>query len=513
MARLRFAISPMLEIAASLQSVRDPARGATHVRWMRGLRGELTGLDLAAALRLVPTKGYIPDFLAPPPSGPLAEIADQLDEMRAVPPDEVRQEVLWTLDGKAAPAPLAPFLSDPAGSLARLADQLEAYWERALAPHWPRIRRLLDADLAHRARRLTEGGPAALFADLNPGVRWREDRVEVEVAHDRRVELDGRGLLLLPSAFSGAQPTVVLDPPWQPALIYPARGVALLWDPGREQTPEALAGVLGRTRARILATLDAPRSTTELAEILGLTAGARRSTSPRCAPPGSSPGGARAVRSSTPGRRRRTSWWRRLGVDSPPHGGPRGHRRRHGRPRLRARRAPGAGRRGRDDRLPRRRPRRGGRGPGRRGRRRRGRERRRRRGRGGRGPDRPVPHPVRDADEPQGARCARARSWSTRPCRWPPRSAAGRRGCSASGRARPPSRRRRWSPTASAWSARCTRSARRSCATSTTRWTRTSWSAATARPTSARWRELIDRIDGLRCVDAGRSRWRGSPSR
>jgi DNA-binding transcriptional ArsR family regulator len=273
MARLRFAISPIWELTASLQTLRDPGRSATHVRWVRGLRGTLADLDLAAALRLTPAHGYVPDFLTPPPSGPLAEIDEQLAEMRAVPADQIRREVGWALGNRAAPAALAPFLSDPGDALAHLADQLEAFWTRALAPHWPRIRRLLDADLAHRARRLTEGGPAALFADLHPDVRWREDRVEVQMPHDRRLDLEGRGLLLLPSAFGGTKPTVVLDPPWQPALSYPARGVALLWDVGTERAPAALAGVLGRTRARILATLDAPRSTTELAEMLSLTPG------------------------------------------------------------------------------------------------------------------------------------------------------------------------------------------------------------------------------------------------
>ena len=59
-------------------------------------------------------------------------------------------------------------------------------------------------------------------------------------------------------------------------------------------------------------------------------------------------------------------------------------------------------------------------------------------------PERAVPQPVRDADEPQGrAPPGPARSSMPR-SRSPPRSAARRPGRSASGRARRPSRRRRW---------------------------------------------------------------------
>ena len=61
---------------------------------------------------------------------------------------------------------------------------------------------------------------------------------------------------------------MIYDAPWQPTLLYPARGVALLWEAERPQPGAALAGVLGSTRAQVLVTLDAPRTTTELARWL-----------------------------------------------------------------------------------------------------------------------------------------------------------------------------------------------------------------------------------------------------
>jgi DNA-binding transcriptional ArsR family regulator len=164
-----------------------------------------------------------------------------------------------------------PWLEHPRREVARLAKVLQAYWELALAPVWPRIRAFLDADVAHRARRLTEGGAGALFAGLHPDVTWGGDHLDVAVPrHEATIELAGRGLLLMPSAFQWARPAVIDLAPWQPTLIYPARGIATLWA-GGEHAPGALARLLGATRAAALADLDAPRSTSDLARRLSIS--------------------------------------------------------------------------------------------------------------------------------------------------------------------------------------------------------------------------------------------------
>jgi DNA-binding transcriptional ArsR family regulator len=154
----------------------------------------------------------------------------------------------------------------------RLVATMEDYWRRAVEPYWPRILALLSSDLRHRATRLTEGGPAALFGDLHPAISFEREALEIEIVWQGVIELDGRGLLLVPTAFSTQRPSVITLDPWQPTLIYPARGVALLWESQPDAAPE-LAGLMGETRARILAALAAPQSTTELAAQLGLTPG------------------------------------------------------------------------------------------------------------------------------------------------------------------------------------------------------------------------------------------------
>jgi DNA-binding transcriptional ArsR family regulator len=155
-----------------------------------------------------------------------------------------------------------------------LVRELERYWHIAIEPNWQRIRALLEADIAHRAKQLTEGGPAALFDDLHPAIRWHDPTLEVDVPFKGHVSnLRGRGLLLVPSAFAWPGPAVITEEHWQPTLIYPARAVATLWDTGGESTPAALANVIGRTRAALLAELEAPRSTTDVARLLNLTPG------------------------------------------------------------------------------------------------------------------------------------------------------------------------------------------------------------------------------------------------
>ena len=69
-------------------------------------------------------------------------------------------------------------------------------------------------------------GPAAPFADLHPALAWHADRLDVRVRFDSRVALAERGLVIIPSAFHREGVAPIVDPPWQPTLVYPARGLA-----------------------------------------------------------------------------------------------------------------------------------------------------------------------------------------------------------------------------------------------------------------------------------------------
>ena len=270
LARTRFAISPLWEVMRSLAALRDPSTAALHVQWLRSLSGRLGGVALEPVVALMPPRGYLPDFLTAPPAGPLGDIAGDLAALRATPVRQIRRDMEIFRHEHPRSRVVETWLEHPRREVRRVADSVEAFWDRAMEPAWPRIRAFLDADVAHRARRLADGGPAALFADLHPGVSWAGDQLDVASDREATIELAGQGLVLMPSAFQWARPATIDLAPWQPTLIYPARGIATLWDEGAH-VPGGLARLIGATRAAVLARLDAPRSTTELAQRLGIS--------------------------------------------------------------------------------------------------------------------------------------------------------------------------------------------------------------------------------------------------
>jgi DNA-binding transcriptional ArsR family regulator len=69
----------------------------------------------------------------------------------------------------------------------------------------------------------------------------------------------------MPSAFKWDQVVVVLDEPWQPTVIYPARGAGTLWQQLSGTPDAALGRLIGRTRAALLIDLAEPATTTALA--------------------------------------------------------------------------------------------------------------------------------------------------------------------------------------------------------------------------------------------------------
>jgi DNA-binding transcriptional ArsR family regulator len=244
-----------------------------------------------------PSSWYLPDFLSPAPRSPVPDLTAELAGLRGLPPDQVRADLdvlghalthpVGLLDQVsrprrrtrrtmlASPSPLVSDLyADPSHGLELMTDGIEAYWQVAIEPWWGRIRATLESDLLFRGRQLGRGGHALLFGELAPQVSWRDGVLHIRHrGFSGRRELHGEGLLLVPSAFVWPSVFSSTIPPWQPNLSYPARGAGSVWQSTRADASEAIGRVIGRSRALILARLESPTSTTELAALTDLTPG------------------------------------------------------------------------------------------------------------------------------------------------------------------------------------------------------------------------------------------------
>ncbi|MGC0421154.1 ArsR family transcriptional regulator [Embleya sp. AB8] len=271
-ARTRFVVSPLWEVIVSVRVLKGADELGIHRVWSEQVRARVAAarVDLTPLTDLVPVPTRaIAGFLTPPPTTPLTSLDVELATLRATTPESL------TTSSAIPPERMAALRADPDRELGRLAETIETYWELALAPYWPQILTLLQGDVSFRARRLVEGGARHLFNDLDPQVTWDAGTLHVQnrFTGGRRT-LDGRGLLLMPSAFVWPRVFSSLDGGPQPTLRYPPRGIGTLWaTPTRTAEYDALAGVLGRSRATLLAELTAPASTTDLARRTGLTPG------------------------------------------------------------------------------------------------------------------------------------------------------------------------------------------------------------------------------------------------
>ncbi|MEV6843221.1 helix-turn-helix domain-containing protein [Actinoplanes sp. NPDC051411] len=331
-ARIRIGVSCLWEVLASARILRDPGVPEVHRRWAAQVRlapGLLRHL-------VAPTGGYTPDFLTPPPSGLTADLDRDLAGLRATPPEVVRSH-LDLMPGERPAAMRDLYVDPLAGldrlaeeiaaywqeaivpDWPRMRSLLEAEVQRrarrlaetgsaavlndlhpavtwtdrqapsgTAAPPTPPTNRQAGSGTTARPTPSTDrharGGTATqptpptdrqaapLYHDPVAPAAWAGGRLEVDQRHCSAPDMpDAAGLVLVPSVF--VWPSVMTVWAGQvPQLAYPARGVATLWERS-SRAPGALGAVIGRGRARLLAELGVPLSTTELARRTGISAG------------------------------------------------------------------------------------------------------------------------------------------------------------------------------------------------------------------------------------------------
>jgi hypothetical protein len=234
-------------------------------------------LHLLAALANTPIHGYLPDFLNPEPIGYDTDVDQELHQVAITPPARIRAEMDASAQGRpgsrlrgTAPSQvLRDALQRGEQAVAqRIAIELHTLWTSAIRPHWAGMRRRLEDDIEARTRLATRAGLAAAWRSVDRRLSIDDTGLHIDSAFEIDITRRHR-ITFVPSC---VEPTLAtfIDPCRERGTVlqYPASpGVDRQAQPASDPT----AAVLGATRAVLLGSLDAARTTQELSRLHGLT--------------------------------------------------------------------------------------------------------------------------------------------------------------------------------------------------------------------------------------------------
>ncbi|WP_309102869.1 DUF5937 family protein [Microbacterium sp.] len=269
---VRFGISPGHELAHAVRVLLRPAQHPLQWGWLRAVRERLPRESFALLAAVIGDDGYLPDFLTATPHWEMTPEAE-LEALRsaALQPMRVDLGKMVLRSSGSRQQALRDMQENPARARSMIADAWEHFWNTALSPVWPQLERLLRADIAVRAQTMATSGISGMADGLHSKVSWGEGAVRVSLRrHSEQVDCRGVGLVLVPSVMSSWGCMVLTEPPAQPTLFYPARGVTAGWARDGTEISEALGSLLGPARAGILLGAGTARTTSEVAADAGI---------------------------------------------------------------------------------------------------------------------------------------------------------------------------------------------------------------------------------------------------
>lgn len=282
MIRIRFTATDFAQVRFAPRPA--PLLELNTVFLMMGLRddGLLFGRWRRRTLRslprsVVPLGDLVPAGLAPSFLDVYDDTLDEgLDSPRAWRPEVVRAELERVYAPHPAPAP--PWIralhrgDAEAWQIVRRAQQ--AAYDHALRPVFDLVQDLHQAEFTRHAVTVAEHGIGHALGHLVPGALLRDLVWELEAPFERHIDVDGRGVVLLPTFHWTGHP-LVCDQPDRPVVVtYPAGpGIPLTPEAprGGDSAEAALAAVLGRTRLDMLFLLADEHTTSDLARRLGVS--------------------------------------------------------------------------------------------------------------------------------------------------------------------------------------------------------------------------------------------------
>lgn len=277
---IRVQVDPMVTALTAAVELLGPLRHRAPPELRARAQRLSRGLPLEPLLRLLtdPFGPGIPDTFGFPDDGPDMSFGPRLEQLRAVPEEDVRDDLAAYASIPGARLDVyRDWLDDPQQALARVCLSLRCFWSEALCALYPDpIGRLYQQ--ARQLEAILEGyGPSAVLAALNAPIRMQESDITVKkrlpaywpYPRQHRKTLILKPMICSPATFmtnSSFQGEDVLVVGCSTATLSSWRQNKAA---GRAADP--LPELLGVTRARLLrAVARQPSTTTELAAALGI---------------------------------------------------------------------------------------------------------------------------------------------------------------------------------------------------------------------------------------------------
>ncbi|MEV1081984.1 helix-turn-helix domain-containing protein [Streptomyces sp. NPDC050211] len=248
---IRLTFSPLWEMIGSL-GVLARYRGeapSPYTNWARTVR-RTTPVELVRELV---------EALRQPQPSPLTP------ELLPVP-DPTRNTVTSELDH------LVETLGDESGAR-RVATLLQSYWGHAMAPYWTSIRSSLEEEILFRGRTLAVEGPEAMLNEVGGRVLWSKPFITAPYHRDLERNVTRSRLVVVPTVFAGGL-RLFVEHDDRVAMSYQARAAGyfhvLTARPAPREAEDRLVLLLGKGRAQVARVLVVPRTTTAVAETVGL---------------------------------------------------------------------------------------------------------------------------------------------------------------------------------------------------------------------------------------------------
>jgi hypothetical protein len=268
LARARFVVSPFADVTAAigaLRQPRDPSERVLAATVGPAFREMLSEHPTRAAILEASSRPrWVADFLCMPPRGGPMSFAEELTLVDELGDRRIRADLRETSRG-----PLDPMLDRP-GLTGEVVALLDWVWEHAVSNDWARRERVLRADIVSRTSRLAQHGWSGVLGDLRQGIEWLGDgqlRIN-RYPNPPRDLTEAEELYFIPH--HGHNTSVGWHLPTRYAVHYPVTGALAEIDSG---AVAGLAALLGPNRARVLAALSTPTSTTGLVARTGLALG------------------------------------------------------------------------------------------------------------------------------------------------------------------------------------------------------------------------------------------------